>query len=63
MANPFQFLQDVRNEASKVTWPSRRETLITSGLVLAMVVVASIFFVAVDQTLRVVVGFVLSIGK
>lgn len=63
MANPFQFLQDVRNEASKVTWPSRRETLITSALVLAMVVAASIFFVAVDQTLRVLVGFVLSIGK
>ena len=51
MANPFQFLQDVRNEASKVTWPSRRETLITSGLVLAMVIAASIFFVAVDQAL------------
>ena len=63
MANPFQFLQDVRNEASKVTWPTRRETLITSALVLAMVVAASIFFVAVDQTLRVLVGFVLSIGK
>lgn len=63
MANPFQFLQDVRNEASKVTWPSRRETLITSALVLAMVVAASVFFVAVDQTLRVLVGFVLSIGK
>lgn len=63
MANPFQFLQDVRTEASKVTWPSRRETLITSGLVLAMVVVASIFFVAVDQALRVLVGFVLSIGR
>ena len=63
MANPFQFLQDVRNEASKVTWPSRRETLITSALVLAMVVAASVFFVAVDQTLSVLVGFVLSIGK
>ena len=63
MANPFQFLQDVRTEASKVTWPSRRETLITSGLVLAMVVVASIFFVAVDQVLRLVVGFILSVGK
>lgn len=63
MANPFQFLQDVRNEASKVTWPSRRETMITTGLVLAMVVVASIFFVAVDQTLRVLVGFVLSFGR
>ena len=63
MANPFQFLQDVRNEASKITWPSRRETLITSGLVIAMVVAASIFFVAVDQSLRLLVGSVLSIGR
>ena len=63
MANPFQFLQDVRNEASKVTWPSRRETLITSGLVLAMVIAASVFFVAVDQSLRMLVGFVLSFGR
>ena len=48
MANPFQFIQQVRAEASKVTWPTRRETLITTGLVLLMVVVASIFFVSVD---------------
>ena len=63
MANPFQFLQEVRAEGAKVTWPSRRETMITTGLVLAMVVVASLFFVGVDQALRVIVGFVLSIGK
>ena len=63
MANPFQFLQDVRNEGSKVTWPSRRETLITSALVLAMVIAASVFFVAVDQSLRWVVGFILTFGR
>jgi preprotein translocase subunit SecE len=63
MANPFEFLQEVRNEASKVTWPSRRETLITTGLVLAMVVAASLFFVAVDQGLRLIVGFALSFGR
>ena len=49
-SSPFSFLQDVRNEASKVTWPSRRETLITTGLVLLMVVpipafMLDIFFV------------------
>ena len=43
-SSPFSFLQDVRNEASKVTWPSRRETLITTGLVLLMVVVSAIIF-------------------
>ena len=48
MVNPFQFLQEVRAEASKVTWPSRRETLITTGLVILMVLFASLFFVVVD---------------
>jgi preprotein translocase subunit SecE len=62
MVNPFTFLQEVRAEGSKVTWPSRRETLITTGLVIAMVLLASLFFVAVDQSLRLIVGFVLNIG-
>ena len=62
MVNPFTFLQDVRAEANKVTWPSRRETLITTGLVIAMVLAASVFFVAVDQGLRLIVGFLLNIG-
>ena len=50
--DPFQFLQDVRSEAAKVTWPSPRETLITTGLVLAMVVVASLFFLFTDTVIR-----------
>ncbi|ACB94981.1 preprotein translocase subunit SecE [Beijerinckia indica] len=62
MANPFQFLQDVRTEATKVTWPSRRETLITTLLVILMVLVASLFFVSVDQALRLIVTFILSLG-
>lgn len=63
MANPFQFLQDVRSEGAKVTWPSRRETMITTGLVMAMVVLASLFFVTVDQGLRLAVGFLLGLGR
>lgn len=62
MANPFKFLQEVRVEANKVTWPTRRETLITTGLVAMMVVMAAIFFVSVDQVIRLVVGFILSFG-
>ena len=62
MVNPFTFLQEVRAEAAKVTWPSRRETLITSALVIAMVLAASIFFVAVDQSLRFIVGLLLNLG-
>jgi preprotein translocase subunit SecE len=60
--NPFTFLQEVRTEAGKVTWPSRRETMITTILVIIMVVFASIFFVAVDQTLRLFVRFILALG-
>ncbi|MGB7046035.1 MAG: preprotein translocase subunit SecE, partial [Methylocella sp.] len=52
MTNPLEFLQEVRAEGAKVTWPTRRETLITTGLVIFMVLLASLFFVAVDQALR-----------
>lgn len=62
MVNPFQFLQEVRAEASKVTWPTRRETLITTGLVIAMVLLASLFFVVVDSLLRFGVGVLLRAG-
>ncbi|MBX9759840.1 MAG: preprotein translocase subunit SecE [Beijerinckiaceae bacterium] len=63
MANPFEFIQQVRSEASKVTWPTRRETLITTGLVILMVIVASIFFVAVDQSIRIVLGYLMALGR
>ena len=63
MANPFQFIQQVRAEATKVTWPTRRETLITTGLVLLMVLVASIFFLGVDWSIRLVISLVMSLGK
>ena len=62
MANPFEFIQEVRSEASKVTWPSRRETVITTLMVLLMVLIASLFFVSVDQALRLIVRGVLSLG-
>ena len=60
MINPIEYLSQVRAEANKVTWPSRRETLITTALVLVMVTFASIFFVTVDQILRMIVTFALS---
>ena len=59
MANPFEFIQDVRTEAGKVTWPSRRETGITTVMVIIMVVLAAVFFVAVDEIIHFVVGLVL----
>lgn len=46
---PAQFLRDVRIEVAKVTWPSRKETLVTTGLVFAMAAAAALFFFIVDQ--------------
>ena len=63
MANPFEFIQQVRAEGAKVIWPTRRETLITTGLVLLMVFFASFFFVAVDEILHFVIGYALGIGR
>ncbi len=62
MANAFEFIQQVRAEAAKVTWPTRRETMITTGLVILMAFAASLFFVMVDQGLRLAIGFILSLG-
>ena len=49
--NPFTFLQQVRSEVSKVVWPSRRETVITTVMVFIFVTLASLFFLAADQLL------------
>jgi preprotein translocase subunit SecE len=58
-ANPFQYLKEVRQEASKVSWPARRETVITTIMVLIMVVISSIFFLGVDAVLKYLVDSVL----
>ena len=60
--SPFKFLQEVRAEAQKVTWPTRKETTVTTMMVFVMVFVASIFFLLADQVIRVAVTFVLGIG-
>lgn len=63
MVNPFQFIQEVRAEAKKITWPTQRETMITTGLVILMVLFASLFFVIVDWALRFLVGLMLRVGQ
>ncbi len=60
--NPFSFLQQVRSEASKVTWPSRRETVISTMMVFIMATVAAIFFFAADQLMAWAIGILLSVG-
>ena len=46
---PVQFVREVRAEVAKVTWPARKETLVTTGLVFAMAAAAAMFFFVVDQ--------------
>jgi preprotein translocase subunit SecE len=55
MANPVEFVQEVREESRKVTWPSRRELGISTVMVFIFVVMASLFFLGVDAVLKVVV--------
>jgi preprotein translocase subunit SecE len=60
--NPFEFLQQVRAEGSKVTWPTRKETIITTVMVFVMVILASLFFLVVDQIVSWAVRLVLGLG-
>ena len=62
MASPGAFIRQVRQEASKVTWPTRKETGITTMMVFIMVVLAAIFFFVVDQILGFAVRFILGLG-
>ncbi len=52
MANPVKFIQEVRSEVSKVVWPTRRETLMTTLMVFLMSALAAVFFFLVDLLLR-----------
>ncbi|MET3794974.1 preprotein translocase subunit SecE [Aquamicrobium terrae] len=61
--NPFVFLQQVRTEVSKVTWPTRRETLISTVMVLIFSLLAMLFFFAADQLMGLAVELILGIGR
>jgi preprotein translocase subunit SecE len=61
--NAAEFVQQVRQELSRVTWPTRKETLITTAMVFAMVFVAAAFFFLVDQALSYIVRFVFGLGQ
>jgi preprotein translocase subunit SecE len=54
-ASPIKFLQEVRAEGQKVTWPTRRETAVTTLMVCIMTAAASIFFLISDQIMRLIV--------
>ena len=61
--NPLQFMQEVRQETAKVTWPTWKEVWITTAMVLVMVTVASIFFLIADWIISAAVSQVLSLGR
>ncbi len=52
MANPLQFMQQVRTEVGKVVWPTRREVFLTTMMVLVMATLTAIFFFLVDLLIR-----------
>ena len=62
MINPFRFIQEVKQEAFKVTWPTGRETLTGAVMVILLAVVASIFFLILDQILKFLLNFALTIN-
>jgi preprotein translocase subunit SecE len=60
--NPFTFLQQVRSETSKVTWPTRRETMISTAMVFIMAGLAAVFFFLADMAMGWAIGLILNVG-
>ena len=60
--NPGQFIREVRREVSKVTWPTRKEVMVTTGMVFIMVFLAALFFLGVDFILSSIVRMILGLG-
>jgi preprotein translocase subunit SecE len=60
--NPQEFAREVRREVAKVTWPTRKETSVTTAMVFVMVVLAALFFLLADQVLAFLVRLVLGLG-
>jgi preprotein translocase subunit SecE len=60
--SPVQYYREVVQEVKKVTWPTRKETTVTTGMVFVMVFLAATFFFLVDQVLSFVVRLVLGLG-
>ncbi len=60
--SPAQFLREVRQEATKVTWPTRKETGISTAMVFVFVILAAVFFLLVDQILQFGVKLIFGLG-
>ena len=62
MINPLRFIQSVKQEAFKVTWPTGKETLQGTLMVIAMAIVASLFFLLLDQILKFFLELILNLS-
>ena len=62
MRNPLKFIQEVKQEAFKVSWPTRKETLQGTLMVVAMAIIASLFFLLLDQVLKFFLELLLKVG-
>ena len=62
MKNPLKFIQEVKQEAFKVTWPTGKETIQGTLMVVAMAIVASLFFLLLDQVLKFLLEIFLKVG-
>ncbi len=60
--NPAKFIREVRQETSRVTWPTRRETMISTAMILVLVAIAAVFFLIVDNIVAWGIGLILGIG-
>jgi len=62
MINPIKFIQEVKNEAFRVSWPTGKETLTGAVMVVLLAIVAAIFFLILDQILKFLLSFALTIN-
>ena len=62
MRNPLKFLQEVKQEAFKITWPTKKDTVTGSVMVFVLASLAAVFFLLLDQILKFFLNIVLSIG-
>ena len=62
MKNPLKFIQEVKQEAFKVSWPTGKETLQGTLMVIAMAILASLFFLLLDQILKFLLELILQVG-
>ena len=62
MINPFKFIQSVKQEAFRVTWPTRKEVMIGALMVFLMATIAAVFFLLLDQIYRFLLDIILTIN-